>query len=95
MLAVRDGPLLFLRRGLSNNQNKIPARQKLLKIKQELSTFQVLSDDVKRLLHKLLPTEKKYAQPKGTYKKQPNHPGVIALIKRKNKRLGCDPMRKH
>ena len=25
----------------------------------------------------------------------PNHPGGVALIKPKNKRLGCEPMRKH
>ena len=25
----------------------------------------------------------------------PNHPGGVALIKRKNKRLGHEPMRKH
>ena len=25
----------------------------------------------------------------------PNHPGGVALIKRKNKRLSCEPIRKH
>ena len=25
----------------------------------------------------------------------PNHPGGVALIKRKNKRIGSEPMRKH
>ena len=25
----------------------------------------------------------------------PNHPGGVALIKGKNKRLSCEPMRKH
>ena len=25
----------------------------------------------------------------------PNHPGGVAVIKQKNKRLGCEPMRKH
>ena len=25
----------------------------------------------------------------------PNHPGGVPLIKRKNKRLGCEPMRMH
>jgi len=25
----------------------------------------------------------------------PNHPGAVTFIKPKNKRLGCEPMRKH
>ena len=31
----------------------------------------------------------------GGVMKSPDHPGGVALIKQKSKRLGCEPMRMH
>ena len=71
---LRDTPFLFRGKGVGEFPKTIPTQQKLLKekivqgkllnrekIKQVLSTFLIQIFDVKKLLHKLLPTKQYHA----------------------------------